>query len=103
MNVASRTDPSSGDEQRESYKVRLLILDLYTIDLPCIPTQNTWQESYEFFRQGIELFETVRDKINAAFLACNMGKLMRVGYIAAILTSKLSGATSKEVRCHMYS
>ena len=44
-----------------------------------------WQRSYEHLESSAALFLASADAINSAFVTCNLGKLMRVGYAALLV------------------
>lgn len=47
--------------------------------------QDYWHQSSGLLQESIQHFKYSEDLINTAFVTCNFAKLMRVGYIAALL------------------
>ncbi|KAJ3610458.1 hypothetical protein NHX12_022550 [Muraenolepis orangiensis] len=43
-----------------------------------VPEQEIWKKSFSCFQKGMQDFEAMEDRTNAALLLCNTGRLMRV-------------------------
>jgi hypothetical protein len=60
-----------------------------------VDTANTlWQQSFSLFTQSAEAFSAAADPVNAALVSCNLGKLMRVGYRAALMRGRIDAMPS---------
>ena len=67
-----------------------------------VETANTlWQRSFSVLSQSLSSFESAGDLINTALVSCNLGKLMRVGYRAALMQGRVDALPSdREKQLH---